>query len=189
MDESNSRKNQRINEVAIYTFARCEQLIADSARSAKILEDELAQRVAELILAQTHGSLLRPQDHMPALRRNGTGHDQPLEPVEVAGGAHRRTSRRIAKEEYDNLTRTELAAALKSQGLSTAQIARKMDINQATVRTYLAREGMAEIDNRHSLKGRKYKPGTHWTQQPKNRAKLAKVIADAHAAKVQKQAQ
>lgn len=45
-------KARREDEVAIYTFARVEQLIADSARSHKILEDELAGRVAELLLSQ-----------------------------------------------------------------------------------------------------------------------------------------
>lgn len=30
-------------------------------------------------------------------------------------------------------------------------------------------------------KGRKYKPGTHWTQQPKNKAKLARVSKARHA--------
>lgn len=31
------------------------------------------------------------------------------------------------------------------------------------------------------MKGRKYKPGTHWTQKPENRAKLAKVARARHA--------
>jgi hypothetical protein len=39
------------------------------------------------------------------------------------------------------------------------------------------------VEHKGLRKGFKFKPGTHWTQKPENKARLSKVVKLAHAAK------
>lgn len=176
-------KARREDEVAIYTFARVEQLIADSARSHKILEDELAGRVAELLLSQTRGQILGAEDTVPTMRRAASRNGQSLEPVEVAERAHRPAhgiERRPAQ-------RRELEAVeLFQKGMSEDEIAKRMGgLDVQTVRTYIARARNSGIDVRREKKGLRgfSYAGKHWTQQKKNKKRLKEQMRRTRAGK------
>jgi len=155
-------------QIVIYTFARVEQFIEDYARSNKVPPHELASRVAELLHSNTGGEILRAQNQVPNVRSNGTGYREPARQMAVASQPHPDSSQ---------MTREEQAMALYQQGFGTEHIAEQMDINPATVRAYVARANKAGLkaafENQHTTKGRSYN-GKHWTQQPKNRAKVLK---------------
>lgn len=134
--DTKSGRVQRAREeqIIVYTAARCEQLIADSARSAGIPESKLAIGVADFISAQTRGQSLGAQDHMPELRRNGAGRDPLLESVEMAGRPYRGAQAQMSQ--------LEKTAELHRQGFGIGEIAEEMGVSHPTVRTYLARSGI-----------------------------------------------
>ena len=76
---------RRTDDATIYLYAKCEQLIEIYAKSAGLPASELAYRVAELLRGAEGGTVLGTEDRLPALRRNGAGGNQSLEPVALAG--------------------------------------------------------------------------------------------------------
>lgn len=181
------KTSRREQQVTIYAFAKCEQLIADIARSHKVSENELAHRVGDLLHAQTNGQLLGIADPMSNLRRNGTGYDQSLEPVEMALGPHRQT--------YVVGDRVQKVGELAARGMSRERIAEKLGVTLHTVNTYITRARRAGMNGMPArLKpGRPGKPrgatnesgfsygGRHWTQQPENKARLRKQMKRVRA--------
>lgn len=181
MDESPYRKSKRIeyqiDSTATYLLGKCEQLCADYARSQGISETELTQRVGQLLLAQAGGQALGAQDRMPALRGALPQNGQALAALALDERSHS-GAQQIALQEFDNLSQQQLAAALYAQGLDLDHIAQRLNVKRATIRTYLAREGV-KYDMRKP--GRHSYNGTHWTQQKKNRAKLMRVLRHAQS--------
>jgi hypothetical protein len=86
---TNANDRAKLDQIAIYLFGKTEQLIEDHARSSQVSTTELAERMANLLLAQTNGSVLRSHDQVSRVRTNGARQRTGAEPMEVA----RRTRR------------------------------------------------------------------------------------------------
>jgi DNA-binding NarL/FixJ family response regulator len=175
---SKRSENQRTRETAIYLVGKIEQLCADYARSTQTSEIELAATVADIFYSQTRGPVLGAEDHLSAVREDRPRLGRPPRSMEVVGVSHRNGTPPI---EVDDLSREQVVVELLKQKFSVPQIAERMDITPATVRTYAHRQGvsvMGDLD-RHSTRGYKYRPGTHWTQQRKNQKKM---VANMHKA-------
>jgi hypothetical protein len=79
------QSKRRIDETALYVFARCEQFIEDYARSTQIPAHVLAIRVGELFYAQTRGQILGVANHMsPLPAEAATGDSITARAMEVA---------------------------------------------------------------------------------------------------------
>lgn len=161
----NAYQSKRVeNDAAIYLFARCEQLIENYARSSGLSARVLTERVAELISAQTFGEVLGAQNPVPPLRRNRTSGNQPVEQMALAGGSHRRAQ---VKRAY-TLSPKALAARRRNAAIARAA-------------------GLPET-KAPFRKGFSYE-GKHWTQQPKNKARLRaqmKRLREEYLTKVRK---
>ena len=156
-------RNRELDQVAVYCLGRVEQFIEDYAKSAQVVPGELAERVAQLLHAQAGGKALGVEHQVPAVRSNGTANHQAVEPMALDDAAHRH---------YSSLSRYEQAGFLLDRGWPRPTIAQYMNIDVHSVDTYIARSGRSAKHGENSLKGYKYKFGTHWTQRPENKARL-----------------
>lgn len=149
--------NEKVERIAIYLFARCEQLLADFAGSHEISARELTQRVAGLFQAQAGGQVLGPENRMSELP--GTSSRNHRTPPKVA--LAERTSGRTQ-------IRSRLPVAkihkLYKQGYGFMEISRRC--------------GCSEGGVRHVLFGQsKSRPNKlHWTQRPENKARVQKQL-------------
>lgn len=158
---------RRTHDAAIYLFGALEREIQIYARSNGLSPGELAGDVANLLLTQTVGEVLGPQDHMPALRGQAAGGDQPVEQVAVAvrprGRAQVKRTRTVSPK--------GLAAMRRNAARARAARWAKPAVNRTG-----PFKGKVPV-----MRGYRYN-GTHWMQQPKNRKKVLALAAKAHAA-------
>lgn len=144
---------RRIEQTAVYLLGRIEREIEDYSKSAGLPPAELTDRVVELLQLQAHREILRPDDPVSRLRTNGTRPRTGPEPLAVVDSAPHGPPR-------------------KKRVLSVRGKKAIRDAQRARWREYAAqrrRQAGARVVTQR--KGYSYN-GTHWTQQPKNRARM-----------------
>jgi hypothetical protein len=143
-----NENRKRIELTAVFLTGKIEQTVEDYAKSAGLPADELAERVVELLQLQANREILRPDHSLSDLRTNGTRPRQAAQPLALADGTSR------------NGTQTRRLSREGRESIAEAQRKRWREYAAQRRRAAGARE-----------KGFKYN-GTHWTQQPKNKARL-----------------
>jgi hypothetical protein len=211
----NARDNNslsEIDEVAIYVLGRIEQFIEDFAKSSGTSAYELTERVAALLHSQIQPVTV---DRVPEVPSVAPRRHRNMEPVEVDERPHRDSSpldiRRKKHQHYDNFEgrhqdRFTVAKKLWKQGLTLAQIAKKMGVKLHTAGSYLSKSNLpvkrppSTAEQRKAWReakrnNRKYSPltgaaskggtynGKHWMQDPANREKMMDQIKHMHEMK------
>ena len=182
--QSSYQSKRRLDEAAIYIFARCEQLLADYARSTSLPEGELAVRVGGLFQAQTRGTILGPQHRLSSLSGAGAGDSIRTRALALARGSHRGTQ--VGRPDLTEDARERIAAAQRrrwaknpnrshhgpSTGYSYNGTHWTQNPKNRAKMMKVYRAGLGKGKHRPpNLTGYSYN-GTHWTQQPKNKARL-----------------
>lgn len=160
------QNKRRTDDAAKYLFGKVESIIEIYARSANLIARELADRVGELLLAETVRESLGVEDRVSALPGEASIRSAALAEVALARNSHR-------------------GAQVKPHW--TQQPKNRAKLMKHVREMWRARKA-APKHGRQSLKGYSY-GGTHWTQQPQNKARLKaqmKRLREEFLAKVRK---